>query len=167
MPRRRPAPPLRPARPRAASLARWVPVGLVVAAVAAAAALPPVRRRARQTAVLLRRKARHLAGRSHGVAYRLSGRHPAREVSDPVLAQRIRSTLGPLQKQLDIPHVHVTVCDHIASLHGAVDRTQDAHRIEHTVLADPGVDQVISHLRVGLGAGDTRPRAGRAPAHAG
>jgi hypothetical protein len=142
---------------------RWGPAALAVAAAVVVATSPPVRRRARPLAALARRKARHLAGRSRGVAYRLRGRHPSPDVSDLVLAQRIRSTLGPLQKRLDIPHVHVMVGDHVASLHGVVDRSEDAHEIEHTVLDIPGVEQVISHLHTGLGHGDTRPSQGRRP----
>lgn len=140
---------------------RWLPAGLTVAAGIVVAVSPPTRRRARALAALLRRKSRHLAGRSRGLVYRLRGRHPSPDVSDLVLAQRIRSTLGPLQKRLDIPHVHVMVGDHIANLHGVVDTSADAHEIEYTVLDIPGVDHVISHLHTGIGPGDTRPSAGR------
>ena len=142
---------------------RWGPAALAIAAGTVIAISPPVRRRARPLAALARRKARYLSGRSRGLVYRLRGRHPSPDVSDLVLAQRVRSTLGPVQKRLDIPHVHVMVGDHIASLHGVVDRSEDAHEIEHTVLDIPGVDQVISHLHTGLGHGDTRPSEGRRP----
>jgi hypothetical protein len=143
---------------------RWLPAGLAIAAgIAVVATRPAARRHARPLATRLRRRARYLAGRSRGVVYRLRGHHPSPDVPDLVLAQRIRSTLGPLQKRLDIPHVHVMVGDHIASLHGVVDRSEDAHEIEYTVLEIPGVDQVISHLHTGLGPGDTRPSEGRRP----
>lgn len=150
-----------PARAR-----RWLPAGLAVTAGIGVAISPPARRRARPLVALLRRKIRHLVGRSRGLVYRLRGRHPSPDVSDVVLAQRIRSTLGPLQKRLDIPHVHVIVGDHIANLHGVVDASADAEEIEHIVLDVPGVNQVISHLHTGLGPGDTRPSAGRRSAGA-
>jgi hypothetical protein len=139
----------------------WLPAGMAVAAAVGLVASPAGRRTARRTGTVLGRRIRYLRGRARGLVYHLRGRHPSAEVPDVVLAQRIRSTLGPVQKRLDIPHVHVVVCDHVASLHGVVDRSEDAHTIEQTVLHVPGVNEVISHLRVGLGPGDARPSAGR------
>jgi uncharacterized protein (DUF2267 family) len=92
-----------------------------------------------------------------GVLYRLAGRQPDPNVSDEVLADRIRSSIGPLEKQLDVPRVHVMVTDHIALLHGDVTKTWQADAIEHAVLRISGVDGVESHLHVGLIRGDTRP----------
>jgi osmotically-inducible protein OsmY len=140
---------------------RWLPAGVAAAGAVGLMASPAGRRATRRAAMMLSRKTRYLRGRARGLAYHLRGRHPSAEVPDVVLAQRIRSTLGPVQKRLDIPHVHVVVCDHIASLHGVVDRSEDAHTIQQTVLHVPGVNEVISHLHVGLRPGDTRPSAGR------
>lgn len=108
------------------------------------------------------RRLRHLGGRLHGVSYRLRGGHPDPGVVDEVLADRIRSSLGTLEKRLDIPHVHVMVEDHVALLHGSVSTPSEADEIEQAVAGVSGVRGVESYLHVGLGAGDTRPSEGRA-----
>ena len=79
-----------------------------------------------------------------------------------VLADRIRSTLGPLEKRLDLPHIHVMVHDHIALLHGDVGSYREVDEIDTAVAAVSGVAGVDSWLHVGLIAGDTRPSTGRA-----
>lgn len=138
-----------------------VPAG---AAVAGALLLPRARARhaLRRLARLLRRRARYVRGRLQGVRYRLSGRHPDPDVPDTVLADRIRSTLGPLEKRLDVPRVHVMVEDHVALLHGEVGAEAEAEDIEVAVAAVPGVQGVESYLHVGLWEGSDRPSAGRA-----
>lgn len=108
------------------------------------------------------RRLRYLGGRLHGVRYRLRGGQPAPDVVDNVLADRVRSELGSLEKQLDLPHVHVMVHDHVVMLHGDVGRQADADQVERAVAAVSGVAGVESYLHVGLGRGDTRPSAGRA-----
>ncbi len=108
------------------------------------------------------RRLRHLGGELHGLSYRLRGRRPDPDVTDNVLADRIRSSLGSLEKRLDIPHIHVMAEDHVALLHGEVGTQRDADEIEAAVAAEPGVVGVESYLHIGLGAGDTRPSAGRA-----
>jgi len=110
----------------------------------------------------LAREARNWSGQWEGVSYRLAGRRPDPGVSDNVLADRIRSTIGPLEHRLDVPRVHVMVEDHVALLHGDVGRVDEARRIEETVAAVPGVEAVESYLHVGLLPGDTRPSEGRA-----
>jgi uncharacterized protein (DUF2267 family) len=95
------------------------------------------------------------------VSYRLRGRHPDPEVAGNTLADRIRSTLGPLEKRLDVPHIHVMAEDHVALLHGEVTTDDGAHELEAAVAAISGVRGVESYLHVGLGPGDTRPSAGR------
>lgn len=110
------------------------------------------------------RKVRYAKGRLEGLRYRLAGGRPDSAVSDDVLADRIRSSLGPIEKRLDVPRVHVMVEDHVALLHGAVPSTEDAHAIERAARAVVGVRGVASYLHVGLGAGDTRPSAGRSRA---
>jgi uncharacterized protein (DUF2267 family) len=95
------------------------------------------------------------------VCYRLGGGHPDPDVSDLVLADRIRSVLGPLEKRLDVPHVHVMVEDHVVLLHGVVPTEACAEEIEEAVGAMGGVRGVESYLHLGLGANDTRPSAGR------
>jgi hypothetical protein len=54
------------------------------------------------------------------VRYRISGHHPDPNVGDGVLADRVRSTLGPLEHYLDIPRVHVRAEGHDVHLHGGV-----------------------------------------------
>jgi uncharacterized protein (DUF2267 family) len=108
------------------------------------------------------KRLRYADGRLQGVRYRLRGRHPTPDVADNVLADRIRSELGSLEKRLDLPHVHVMVNDHIATLHGEVSSQGDADRIERAVEAVSGVAGVESYLHVGLGRGDSRPSAGQA-----
>jgi BON domain len=108
------------------------------------------------------RRLRYLGGRLRGASYRLGGRTPDPNVDDSTLADRIRSTLGPLEKRLDIPHVHVMVTDHVAHLHGEVPSAAEAAEIERAVVAVSGVTGVESSLHVGLAPGDTRPSAGRA-----
>ena len=108
------------------------------------------------------KRLRYLEGRIQGANYRLSGRQPDPAVTDNVLADRIRSSLGKLEHRLDLPHLHVQVEDHVALLHGEVDRDEDAHEIERAVAAGPGVAGVESYLHAGLTRGDTRPSAGRA-----
>lgn len=110
----------------------------------------------------LARQLRYGAGRVDGLRYRLGGGHPDPEVTGTVLADRIRSTIGPLEKELDLPHVHVMVDEHVAVLHGEVGSEAEAERIEEAVASVSGVRGVESYLHVGLGRGDTRPSEGRA-----
>jgi len=119
-------------------------------------------RAVRHQAEALGRHLRHFGGRLHGVSYRLRGRHPDPAVSGNVLADRIRSSLGPLEKRLDLPHVHVMAEGHIALLHGEVATEPEADEIEAAVETMSGVLGVESYLHVGLGRGDSRPSVGRA-----
>lgn len=109
----------------------------------------------------LARDVRYAAASAPGLAYRLAGRRPDPDVADDVLADRIRSSLGPLERRLDVPRVHVTVEDHVAILHGEVDTLAAAAAIEWAVLRVSGVRGYESHLHVGLVPGDTRPSRGR------
>jgi uncharacterized protein (DUF2267 family) len=104
---------------------------------------------------------RYARGRLRGVAYRLRGRHPAKDVPDPVLADRIRSALGPMQRRLDLPHLHVMVHDHVAVLHGDVSTDLAREALEEAVVEVAGVRGVESFLHVGLLPSDTRPSQGR------
>ena len=106
------------------------------------------------------RAARYRLGRWNGVSYRLGRRRPDPAVSDNVLADRIRSSLGPLEARLDIPHVHVMVEDHTVLLHGDVATIDDAAAIEDAVHAMSGVVGVESYLHLGLLRSDTRPSEG-------
>lgn len=117
---------------------------------------------ARHRLELIGRWLRHLARRLRGVAYRTCRREPAPDVHDDVLADRIRSSLGGLERRLDVPRVHVMVADHVALLHGAVGTLQEADEIERAVASMSGVAGVESYLHIGLGGGDSRPSAGRA-----
>lgn len=107
------------------------------------------------------RRLRYAGGRLQGLSYHLEGRHPDPNASDDIVADRVRSAIGGLEKQLDLPHVHVLVERHVALLHGDVGSEADARAIERAVAKVWGVRDVDSHLQVGLIAGDTRPSQGR------
>ena len=109
----------------------------------------------------LRGRRLHLYGRLQGAAYRLGGGTPSPDVPDLVLTDRIRSTLGGLEKKLDIPHLHVMVNNRVALLHGEVSTADDAAAVVAAVRRVPGVSAVHSELAVGLTPGDTRPSEGR------
>ncbi|HLF40812.1 MAG TPA: DUF2267 domain-containing protein [Acidimicrobiia bacterium] len=94
------------------------------------------------------------------MSYRLRRRHPDPGVADDVLADRVRSSLGPLVARLDLPHVNVMVEDHTALLHGDVATAEEGEEIERAVAAVSGVVGVESFLHVGLVSGDTRPSEG-------
>ena len=81
-----------------------------------------------------------------GLAYRAMRRHPSTRVDDSVLADRIRSTLGPLEKQLHSSRINVTVENGIAILHGDLDSPEAATQIEEAVRAVAGVQGIRSHL---------------------
>jgi len=134
----------------------------LIGAVAAIAADTPVGSVARRMARRLTRDVRYGVASAPGIAYRLTGRHPDANVSDDILADRIRSSIGPLQKRLDLPHVHVMVEDRCAILHGDIAADGDARAIEHAIMQVSGVRGVESHLHAGLIAGDTRPSEGAA-----
>jgi uncharacterized protein (DUF2267 family) len=125
------------------------------------------RRRTRRVARRAVGKIRYLAGHARGIRYRLLHGGPSEDVPDTVLLQRIRSKLGPLEKRLDTPRLHVSVCDRDVSLHGVVATADDAQQLEEEVRAVAGVRGLTSHLRVGLGPGDTRPSEGRVAAPSG
>lgn len=107
------------------------------------------------------RHLRYAAGRLQGVTYRMAGRHPDDSVDDGILADRIRSELGGIQKIRDLPHTHVMVENHVALLHGDVPTQDDADALVQAVERVAGVEGVKSHLHVGLIKGDTRPSEGR------
>jgi uncharacterized protein (DUF2267 family) len=119
-----------------------------------------VARSARKLGKRLARDLRYAAASTPGIRYRLSGRHPDPHVSDDILADRIRSALGPLEHRLDVPRVHVIVDDHIAILHGEIPDERSATAVERAVLQVVGVRGIESHLHLGLTGGDTRPSEG-------
>lgn len=108
------------------------------------------------------RRVRRLRGSAEGARYRIAGRRPDPDVSDDVLTQRVRSVLGPLEKQRDLPRVHVMCEDGFVLLHGEVPSEGDISKIERRVLEVSGVRSIESFLHLGLGHGTTRPSAGRA-----
>ncbi|MGD9702995.1 MAG: DUF2267 domain-containing protein [Acidimicrobiia bacterium] len=108
----------------------------------------------------LARAARYRFEQWNGVSYRLRGRRPDPDVTDNVLADRVRSSIGPLEACLDLPHVHVMVEDHTVLLHGDVASADEATTIEDAVRAISGVVGVESYLHVGLLPSDTRPSEG-------
>ena len=78
-----------------------------------------------------------------------AGHTPDPNVSDDILADRIRSSIGPLEKRLDLPHVHVMVEDKVVILHGDVPATADPRSIEHAIMGVSGVRGIESHLHAG------------------
>ena len=131
-----------------------------VGMVAASAPDTALGRRARRFASRLARDVRYAAASTPGILYRLAGRRPDPAVTDDVLADRIRSAIGPLEKRLDLPRVQVMVDDHVAVLHGDVTDARTARLVEQAVMRVSGVRGVESHLHCGFTAGDTRPSDG-------
>jgi uncharacterized protein (DUF2267 family) len=139
--------------------------GLAAGVIGVVAATTPdsgVGRIARRLAERFGRDVRDAASSAPGILYRLAGRRPDPNVSDDVLADRIRSRLGPLEERLNVPRVHVMVEDHVAIIHGEVPDKRDAHAMEHAIMRISGVTGVESHLHAGLASGDTRPSQGAA-----
>jgi hypothetical protein len=81
-----------------------------------------------------------------GLAYRAMRRHPSTTVDDSILADRIRSTIGPLEKQLHNSRINVTVENGTAILHGDIESREAATRIEDAVRGIAGVRDIRSHL---------------------
>lgn len=138
--------------------------GLGTIATALLIATPRGRRLARRLTHRTAARGRHAAGRIRGLRYRIRHRGPSDDVSDAVLVQRIRSSLGPLQKRLDLPHLHVTSCDRNVTLHGVADTAAQAQQLEDAVRTVPGVRGLENRLHLGLTLADTRPSEGRVPA---
>jgi uncharacterized protein (DUF2267 family) len=132
----------------------------VIGVIAAAAPESAPARAARRLADRLTREVRYAVASAPGILYRLACRHPDPDVADDILADRIRSSIGPIEKRLDIPRVHVFVDDHVAIVHGEVPDARTAAAIERAILHVSGVDGIESHLHLGLPAGDTRPSEG-------
>lgn len=123
---------------------------------------PSARAKFARMKVAARRRARYARGRIEGYVARHCAECERLDLDDGVFADRVRSSLGPLEKQLDIPRVHVTVEHRVAVLHGDVGSQDDAAAIEAAARRVQGVRDVESHLHVGLIAGDTRPSEGGA-----
>jgi uncharacterized protein (DUF2267 family) len=83
------------------------------------------------------------------------------EADDVVLADRVRSSIGPLLKELDTPRVHVMAESDRVLLHGDIISDDARERLEAAVRRVPGVGTVASYLHVGLLPGDMRPSVGR------
>ena len=81
-----------------------------------------------------------------GLAYRAMRRHPSTTVEDSVLADRIRSTIGTLEKRLHNSRINVTVENGIAILHGDIESREAATQIEEAVRGVAGVRDIRSHL---------------------
>lgn len=103
------------------------------------------------------RRLRYFTGRLAGLRYRITGRHPAADVGDDVLTERVRSHLGQTTKALDLPHARITVSRRVVLLHGEVGSYEDAKVIEKAAHDVDGVEGVLSYLHVGLQLGTTRP----------
>mgnify|MGYP003331967899 CR=1 FL=1 len=133
-----------------------------IGAIAATAPGNPIGRGARRLGDRLTRDLRYAAATTPGLVYRLAGRYPDPDVSDQVIADRVRSKLGPIEHRFDLPRIDVRVEDHVARLEGNVTRERDTTVLERAALAVSGVRGVESHLHAGLGPGDTRPSSAHA-----
>jgi len=89
---------------------------------------------------------RRTLNQAHGLVYRATRRHPSTTVDDTVLADRIRSTIGPLEKQLHNSRINVTVENGIAILHGDIESPEAARQIEQGVRGVAGVQGIRSNL---------------------
>ena len=143
--------------------------GVLTAATAAGAAWVVVRQTSighsvAEFARKAERDVRYARATVPGITYRLRGRQPAIDVDDATLTDRVRSTLGPLEKALDLPRIHIMVDHRVARLDGDVSRASDTRRIERAVRAVAGIADVDSRLHIGLVSGDTRPSEGVHPA---
>jgi len=79
---------------------------------------------------------------------------------DGILADRVRSELGPVLKRLDQPRVHVMASRGVVALHGDVSDAPAKVAIESAARRVVGVSSVRSHLLVGLKPGEMTPSAG-------
>jgi osmotically-inducible protein OsmY len=86
------------------------------------------------------------AHRSKGLVYRAMRRHPSTTVDDSVLADRVRSTIGPLEKRLHVSRINVTIENGIAILHGDVESSEAATQIVEAVRGVAGIRDVRSRL---------------------
>jgi uncharacterized protein (DUF2267 family) len=120
------------------------------------------RTRTRHLVKATARRTKYLSGRLEGLRYRLAGRHPDPSVGGAVLADRVRSVLGPLEHQLDIPRLHVMAEGHGMLLHGDVATEEQIGEVVDAVRRVPGVASIESHLQVGFFRGETRPSEGHA-----
>ncbi len=138
-------------------------LGTVILAAGAAITETAVGRRAsRKLARRLMGELRHQVGLLAGARYRIGGHHPDPNVCDGVLADRVSSTLGPLEHHLDIPRVRVRAEGHEVHLYGRVTSQAQADMIVSAVREISGVHGVVSDLHIGLLPGDTRPSQGTA-----
>lgn len=144
------------------STRRVLAFGSLVALVAALQPDTRVGRAARRLARRLRGHVRHLVDRLQGILHTRWCHGERRDESDLVLGDRVRSHLGPITRDLDLPHIHVMVQDGIALLHGDVATERDRDTLERAVQQVSGIRGVESYLHLGLLPGDTRPSAGRA-----
>jgi hypothetical protein len=124
---------------------------LIVAGMAAAAAAGAKvgidrLRRSSDPAADVRRRVHHVTGRARGMAYRTLRRHPDADVDDGTLADRVRSSIGPLEKRLHVQRVHVTVEKGTVILHGELPDKQAEVEIVDAVEHIAGVRGVRSHL---------------------
>lgn len=115
------------------------------------------RRLSRRAARRITRLARYETGRLEGLRYHLAGRGPDPAVTDRLLADRVRSTIGPLEHRLDIPRVHISACGHVVTLHGEVDSARHVQQVVEAVAKVPGVARVDSRLRVVPVRAENRP----------
>lgn len=126
-----------------------VATGSVLAGVVAVATRPRVRRVLRRSGQRLVRRMRYLRGRARGLLFRVLAAGLTPDVDDDVLEQRVRSTLGSLSRRYDLPPIEVTaVVDGKVVLAGHAPDLEQVREVETGICEIPGVDMVVSHIRV-------------------
>ena len=134
-----------------------------IAATTVVALRPKTRSAARRLRRDAARRARHLRGAGVGAWYRVSGHRPDPNVSDDILVQRVRSALGPIEKELDLPRIHVLVEDGLVILHGEVAALRRRLAARAHGLAGVGCAQrrVVPPHRIGEGVDAALDRTSR------
>lgn len=102
--------------------------------------------RAQSTVADLRRRGHHWVGQAKGMTYHALRRHPDANVDDATLADRVRSSIGPLEKRLHAPRVLVTVENGTVILHGEIPNSEAETEIVNAINSIAGVHDVRSHL---------------------
>ena len=136
------------ARGTAIKAAPWAAAGTALAAVAWIAR--PAGRRA------IARGTDRMIGKTLGMVHRIRGA----DVADDVLADRVRASIAPIEKELGVPHVHVAAHDGFVTVEGSVDTRASANAIENAVASVAGIKGVEANLRIRQTRGITIGRLG-------
>ena len=137
------------------TIKKWAPVAGIVSAVTAIAGVV-LRPRVRAA---ISHQSKRIVGKTRGAVGRVVRQRES--IEDPVLVDRVRAALAPVERELDIPRVHVMVTNGFAVLHGSLPTQAARHQIEEAVARVDGIRGIENHLQVGPMNADTRPSEGR------